>query len=90
MGQPALSEAEIADLPKLEVLGVEGTLVEINGPFADSMTGRSFEDATLLALVAMLGDQALFVKLSGPREEVQGAREGFLELCRSLAPAEGQ
>ena len=48
------------------------------------------EDAFVRELYAVPSAGGAFVKLSGPREEVQGAREGFLALCRSLAPVEGR
>ena len=83
MGAAALSDADVAALPRVEVLGTQAVWIEIPGHFR----GRSNEDvpdALFLGAICLLDKDAVFVRLTGPRAEVEARREEFRALCRSL------
>jgi hypothetical protein len=48
------------------------------------MSGENVPDALFLGVICLLEDDALFVRLIGPRAEVEAHREEFKALCRSL------
>ncbi len=73
LGQAPLSDAAIAKLPIVQVLGRPARLVEIDGG-AKATYGVDCE----------LGSWTLFVKMTGPTEALRAERERFLSFCRSL------
>ena len=83
MGQPPLSEAEFADLPRIPMLGTQGTLVEVTGAY-QGMQGPGLPEAALIGVICPLEERAVFVKMVGPMRSVQGERSAFLEFCESL------
>lgn len=83
MGQADLSAAEVEALPKMEVLGRPSVMVEIEGAFT-GMTGQQHMDYLLVGLVCPLGDETLFVKMTGPKDAVAAERERFQAFCQSL------
>ena len=87
MGQPELKPEEIAALPKVDVLGKSGPVVEVTGSYT-GMSGQQFTDYTLLGVVVALSDQALFVKMTGPSAVVKAEKDHFLALCKSLTEVE--
>jgi hypothetical protein len=86
MGQSPLSAAEVENLPTLESMGIEGTLVTIHGSYNAGMGGGGgrIEDATMLGYALLRGDDSVFVKMVGPTEDVLAEKENFEALCRSL------
>ncbi len=84
MGQPELKAEEIAALPKVDTLGQTAPLVEITGSFT-GMAGQQFPDYTLMGIVAVLTDQTLFVKMTGPAAVVKAEKDHFLSFCKSLS-----
>ncbi|MFV1958187.1 MAG: hypothetical protein ACC662_02115 [Planctomycetota bacterium] len=84
MGQPPLSSAEIAALLRLEVLGREGVLVQIEGEFR-GQGGEQAEGAALLGFVLLRDEDAVFVKMTGPADEVRTEKANFETFCRSLS-----
>lgn len=87
MGQPELKPEEIAALPKVEVLGQSGPLVEIAGSFT-GMAGQQFENYMLMGVVIALPNEALFVKMTGPEAVVKAEKDHFVALCKSLKEGE--
>lgn len=86
MGLAPLDDASFAELPRVELLGGEGLLVEAAGAFR-GMTGDEVPDALLLGAIGALQGRAVFVKMVGPRASVEPQREAFLAFCRSLREA---
>ena len=82
LGEPSYSPAEYEGLPRVAMLGGEGSIVEAVGTF--SAGDRKIEDALLIGVVCILPDRAVFVKMIGPRAKVEPARADFLAFCRSL------
>jgi len=68
-----LAADAIAALPKVQVLGREAPMVEIDGGAA-----------SMFGLVCELGGQTVFVKMTGPTESLRAERERFVAFCRSL------
>jgi len=83
MQQPELTEAELAALPEVEVLGKPGKVVEITGNYV-GMTGGEKPGYMLLGMVTELPGRTLFVKMTGPEAAVRPEKENFLAFCRSL------
>ncbi len=84
MGQKLLSDAEIAELPSIEVMGRAGVYVEIKGDFTP-MSGESGKDFMMLGVVRLLEGRCLFVKMTGPVDEVTNEIEHFRKFCQSLS-----
>ena len=83
MGRVDLAADEFAGLQRIEMLGGEGVIVEVEGTYR-GMGTELVERAVLLGAVCELADQAVFVKLVGREAVVRAAREDFLAFCRSL------
>ncbi len=83
MGQPDLSDEEIAALPKITMMGKEATLIEITGEFT-GMANEKIAAARMLGAVSILEGQAVFVKMTGPDAEVSAERDNFIAFCQSL------
>lgn len=75
LGSPE-APADVVERRTLALLGGEGTLVEIRA--------RAQDAGAMLGAVALLGDRAVFVKLTGPAAAVAAERERFLAFCKSL------
>ncbi len=90
LGAAELGDAEIAALPKVQILGGEAVIVEAEGTYgagaADSAhtEGREQADAALLGAILPQPDRVVFVKMVGPKNVVAAQREAFLSFCRSL------
>ena len=83
MGQPDLSAAELDALPKIDMFGVRASLVEIDGVYT-GMGDELKTEAKMLGTVALLGQTSVFVKMTGPREQVAAERDRFIAFCESL------
>lgn len=83
MGQPALSDLELAALPKITVMGQEVSLAAIKGNFS-GIGADDMENSGMLGVVCPLGDQTLFVKMIGPEATIEQQVENFKAFCASL------
>lgn len=82
LGLPALGEAGLAKLERVQVLGQEVALFEGTGSFD---AGKGPQPETYLAgCLVTLGEQTLFVKLVVPRGGAGAGRPGLLDFLRSL------
>jgi hypothetical protein len=88
MAQPPLSAEQIANLPKIDVLGQEVSMVSIDGTFTDDMRGGTYPQYTMYGVVIPGGDFALFVKMTGPQALMEAERENFIAFSESLTEAE--
>lgn len=82
------SSAELASfLAKQEHIhsegGLDGVLVDLT-----TMGGRGQDVGSMLAAMFPLGDSTAFVKLTGPVSLLDGERDSFIALCRSLRRGE--
>lgn len=81
LGLEPLSDAEVAESPVTPMLGRMATLVRAEGTLEVDGSPRA---SLLLGAVCMLGEESVFVKLTGPTAEVDAASGAFLALCRSI------
>ena len=64
---------------------VDAPLIEIEGAY-QGMRGPKQEGYAMLATFCPFQDQALFVKMVGPAEQVAAQKENFVAFCQSLRP----
>ena len=83
MGQPPLSEEELAALPRLDVLGRAAPFVTIAGAYT-GMSGEERPDSLMFGMVCPLDDETLFVKMLGPEAEMRAETGRFTAFCESL------
>jgi hypothetical protein len=83
MGQNPLAHGELEALETLDVLGQPARLIEIEGNYS-GMSMATVADALLVGLVCSLGDHAVFVKMTGPRDQVLEHKGSFRTFCTSL------
>jgi len=81
-GKDAL--ANLDGLPKVNVLGQQGFLVEATGRFGGGMGKAPREDAALLGVVVDFGSNLFTVKMLGSVEEVNAERERLINYCEQL------
>src|SRR5690606_21160343 len=84
VGAGPLTQAQVAALPKVALLGSEAPIVEAAGTF-QGMNDGPREGFAVLGTLASAGDAMVFVKMTGPQDVVRAERERFLAFCRSLA-----
>lgn len=84
LGLPPATDAELAALPRVPMLGGEGVLVVLDGPLTDTMRGVEVADGRLVAAVVAHGDDLVFVKCTGPRAAVVAATDAVVAFCRTL------
>ena len=85
MGQPELSANEIAALPRKPLLGGEAHFITIDGTFGGMSGEVQLDDARMYGLVYIDGDQAYFVKMTGPRDVLAAQEANFLAFTASIA-----
>ena len=86
MSQEALKPEDIAALPRIDVLGKQGAVVETLGSFS-GMTGDPKPGYALLGMIVELPERSVFVKMTGPETAVKAEKDRFLAFCRSLKAA---
>ena len=83
MGQSGPSEAELAALTRVPMLGTEAVLVDLVGPFS-GMGADDYDEARLLGLVCPVGPDHLFLKLVGLPQPVAAERLRLVQFAQSL------
>jgi len=83
VGADPLSEAALADLPGITVLGQSVPLLDVEGTF-QGMSGAARADSRLLGTVVPAEGRTFFIKMVGPSAEVAAQREAFVAFCESL------
>lgn len=83
MGQDDLSEDEVEALPRVPMFGRLVPVVRIEGD-SKPMRGNQITDALMLAAICELDGETLFVKLVGPRAELEVEEHAFAAFCRGL------
>jgi hypothetical protein len=74
VGRPPMTAAERERLPRIRLLAADVPLLEAYGA-----------EQGVLGVAGRLGDDSLFVKMTGPNDGLRAARESFVAFCRSLA-----
>ena len=86
IGLEAVSEEEVAQLPKGLLLGQDATIVDLRGNYSgmgDTVQG----DWGLLGYVLVTDQFTVFVKMTGPGDVLNTERANFEAFCASLSPA---
>jgi hypothetical protein len=84
MGQPDLPEAEVNQLPKRVLMGIEGVFVSLDGAYTNVGSAEALPEQRLMGVVAALGEVGLFVKMVGPKELVAANQVAFDQFVNSL------
>ncbi|MBX7258748.1 MAG: hypothetical protein K1Y02_20470 [Candidatus Hydrogenedentes bacterium] len=79
-----MTAEEIAALPKITMLGQEASLLELEGDFSDSMSGKQIQGAVLFGVIARVPEGSLFVKMVGPASAARAQKQNFLAFCQSF------
>ena len=78
LGQPPVTDADIATLPTVDATGVKATLVDISGTDA-----RSGKPARLVGVIVPLVGQTWFYKLMGDPDIVAQQKDAFTKFVQS-------
>lgn len=85
MGLPPASEEDIGKLPRKRLMGIEGVFVSLDGDFSGVGMTEARKGYRMLGVIAMLGEAGLFVKMVGPRDQVEKQTESFDRFVASLS-----
>lgn len=82
VAQPPLSDEEIAALPRLALLNNEAVLVEMSGVLTNGKGEKV--PSMIYGLVCPYEESTLFIKMTGPVDEMQNEKENFHSFAASL------
>lgn len=85
MGQPEMTEEELAKLPKKTLMGIQGVYVTVDGAYTSVGATEAKPDHRMLGIVASLGEAGLFVKMVGPKALVEANTTAFDQFVASLS-----
>lgn len=85
MGQPELTEEDLAKLPKKTLMGIQGVYVTVDGAYTSVGAAEAKPDHRMLGIVASLGEAGLFVKMVGPKAVVEANTAAFDQFVASLS-----
>lgn len=83
IGQEPIPPDAIEALPTVTVLGVDAPLVEGQGTYT-GMGGQENEGYGLLGAIVPLESHSLFIKMTGPAEEVSEQKKNFIAFAESF------
>lgn len=86
MGLKPLDAAAVDALPRITMFGASAHLLLAEGNFTD-MDGNAAGQQAMLAAALERTNDAMFLKMVGPLEEVQANKAAFIELAQSLKEA---
>jgi hypothetical protein len=78
-----MTDAAVAELPTLTMLGREVSLLEVSGNY-QGMGGEGAEDQTVLGVCWIDDTSSMFMKMVGPSSEVADQKENFIAFISSL------
>lgn len=84
VGQPALTDEEIAKLPRKTLLGAEAHFVSVDGDFKGVGAESAQTDYRLLGVIQQAPELTIFVKMTGPKEIVEKNAAAFDAFCGSV------
>jgi hypothetical protein len=90
MALAPMTDAEVAGLARLKVLGVDAPYLEMDGTFSGAGGAAPKPGYTMAAAAMERAGTAFFVKMVGPSAEVRGQLANYRAFCASLrasAPA---
>ncbi len=84
MGLAPESAETIDALPKVDVLGYPGSLVELEGTYSGMRGDQNAENSMMLAVFVPAGDRTVTIKMIGPADQVSAERDNFAKFATSL------
>jgi hypothetical protein len=84
LGLGPTTSSEFAALERREVLGSRGVYAEVEGSYHGKSEGPGIPGAMLVGLIVPWRNRTVFVKMTGPSDEVRGERERFRAFAESL------
>lgn len=90
MGLNPYTDEEITALPKRPLFGTDGILTIMDGAYGGMGGDAGKPDYRMVGLTLIAEGQAFFVKMTGPRAEVEAQQAAFEKFCATLevTPAE--
>ncbi len=85
---PSLDQAAIDALPKAQLLGRDAILMEATGTWTGMSGMESSPGWGLTGLLFVGAEGSAFLKMTGPAKVLADEREHFLELAKSIHPAQ--
>ncbi len=89
MGAAPLSAEEISALPKKSLFGQSATLIDVTGNFGGMSGADGKKNYRLLGLIFTNSAGAVFIKMIGPKADVDANADKFDEFTASLELVEG-
>ncbi|MDE0892902.1 MAG: hypothetical protein OSB14_12025, partial [Planctomycetota bacterium] len=89
LGQEPPTEADVAAMAMVDVLGVKAPLLEATGEFTGMGSAEATPGTTMLGLPVLITGRAVFVKMLGPTDQVAAQRDNFILFSRSLTLEDG-
>jgi hypothetical protein len=84
LGQEPPTEADVAAMAIVDVLGVKAPLLEATGDFTGMGSAEATPGTTMLGLPVIITGRAVFVKMLGPTDQVAAQRDNFILFSSSL------
>lgn len=85
MGLPPVTDADIEKLPRKRLMGIEGVFVSLDGDYTGVGMSEPKKNFRMLGVIAMLGDAGLFVKMVGPKDQIEKNTSAFDQFVASLS-----
>ncbi len=83
MGQAPMTEAEVAKLERIDVLGAKAALVKFKGAYV-GMGGQAVKDALFYGMVCLKDGYLLTGKMTGPADTMAKEWDNFVAFCKSV------
>ena len=90
MGAPPLTQAQVDALPKKPLFGNPATVVDVTGNFGGMSGSAGKKNYRLLGLILVNQYGAIFVKMIGPKADVDANTAQFDEFTSSINLTQGQ
>ena len=88
MGLAAIDQAQLIEQSQeLTVAGTKARMVDLTGVYRGMGVAQPQNNYRMLALSALTGKGALFVKMVGPDSIVGTEKSRFIDFCHSISPA---
>ena len=84
MAQPALTEEELAALPRKDIFSRPAAFIDLTGTYTGAGGAAPAADTRLLGLVRAEGDVTITVKMTGPAALIAGQTANFDAFVASL------
>ena len=83
MGQAAMTNDELENLEKIQILEIESPIFSATGNY-QGMSGPKKDNYMMFGSITLLENDSLFIKMIGPESDMQNQKEKFTSFCKSL------